>query len=130
MMCEMFSHIMLVFSRITITTLLIAFAFGWQVIYENTIEIKGHIQKIYIFVLVLSAYDDYSLSKWVEEHPADLFHLMQSEIQWTFYATKMVEFFVFAFGVWRSKRVCQKKLDEQQEKLEEDAAVDQQQVAL
>jgi len=29
MMCEMFSHMMLVFSRITLTTLLIAFAFGW-----------------------------------------------------------------------------------------------------
>ena len=29
MMCEMFSHIMLVFSRITMITLLIAFAFGW-----------------------------------------------------------------------------------------------------
>ena len=41
---------------------------------------KNKIQYIYIFVLFISAYDDYSLSKWVEEHPADLFHLMQSEI--------------------------------------------------
>jgi hypothetical protein len=29
MLCEMFAHIMLVFSRITMITILIAFAFGW-----------------------------------------------------------------------------------------------------
>ena len=40
MMCEMMSHIMLTFSRITIITVLIAFGFGWQVIYENTKEVK------------------------------------------------------------------------------------------
>jgi len=28
----------------------------------------------------MAAYDDFKLSEWVEEHPADLFHLMQSEI--------------------------------------------------
>ena len=43
MLCEMFAHIMLVFSRITMITILIAFAFGWQVIYENTIEVKKKI---------------------------------------------------------------------------------------
>lgn len=40
MFCEMLAHIMLTFSRITVATLLIAFGFGWQVIYENTIEMK------------------------------------------------------------------------------------------
>ena len=40
MMSEMMSHIMLTFSRITIITVLIAFGFGWQVIYENTKEVK------------------------------------------------------------------------------------------
>ena len=65
MMCEMFAHLMQVFSRITIITILIAFAFGWQVIYENTQEVKKKVQFIYIFVLLMTAYDDYALSKWV-----------------------------------------------------------------
>ena len=43
MMCEMFSHIMLVFSRITMITILIAFGFGWQIIYENTQDVKKKI---------------------------------------------------------------------------------------
>ena len=43
MLCEMIAHIMLVFSRITMITILIAFAFGWQVIYENTKEVKQKI---------------------------------------------------------------------------------------
>ncbi|MFN9901253.1 MAG: hypothetical protein ACK55Z_21220 [bacterium] len=43
MMCEMFSHIMLVFSRITMITILITFGFGWQIIYENTQEVKKKI---------------------------------------------------------------------------------------
>ena len=30
----------------------------------------------------MTAYDDQKLSKWIEEHPSDLFHLIQSEIQW------------------------------------------------
>lgn len=37
---EMLAHIMLTFSRITIITVLIAFGFGWQLIYENTKEVK------------------------------------------------------------------------------------------
>ena len=80
MICEMFAHILLMFSRITMITLLIAFAFGWQVIYENTKEVKQKIQWVYLFSLAMAAYDDFKLSEWVEEHPADLFHLMQSEI--------------------------------------------------
>lgn len=28
----------------------------------------------------MTMYDDWKLSKWIEEHPADLFNLMQSEI--------------------------------------------------
>ena len=62
MPAEMISHIMLVFSRITIITILIAFAFGWQVIYENTKEVKQKIQYVYLFVLFMTAYDDYALS--------------------------------------------------------------------
>jgi hypothetical protein len=62
MPAEMISHIMLVFSRITIITILIAFAFGWQVIYENTKEVKQKIQYVYLLVLFLTAYDDYALS--------------------------------------------------------------------
>jgi len=80
MACEMFSHICIIFSRITLTTVLIAFGFGWQVIYENTRELKQKIQYIYMFVLMLCIYDDFSLAKWIEEHPGDLFHLMQSDI--------------------------------------------------
>lgn len=80
MICEMLAHIFLVFSRITMITILIAFAFGWQVIYENTISVKKKIQWIYIFILFMSAYDDYALSKWIEDHPGDLFHLYQSNI--------------------------------------------------
>ncbi len=75
-LCNMFSHVMMVFSRITAITLLIALAFGWQVIYENTQQVKNKIQWIYILVLVLTIYDDWKLSKWIEEHPADLFKLM------------------------------------------------------
>ena len=80
MLCEMFAHILQVFSRITIITILIAFGFGWQVIYENTVNVKKKIQLVYLFVLFMTAYDDYSLSKWVQQHPSDLFHLMQSKI--------------------------------------------------
>mmetsp|Transcript_24215 Transcript_24215/g.37302 ORF Transcript_24215/g.37302 Transcript_24215/m.37302 type:complete len:246 (-) Transcript_24215:20-757(-) len=122
--CEMFAHILLIFSRITVVTILIAFGFGWQVIYENTINIKKKIQYIYIFVLMLAAYDDYSLTKWIEEHPADLFHLMQSDIQWTFYVTKFIEFGIFSFAVWRSLRVNRKNLNEQTDSLEADQATD------
>ena len=43
-------------------------------------EVKKKIQWVYIFVLFMTAYDDYALSKWVEEHPADLFHLFNSNI--------------------------------------------------
>ena len=43
MMSEMFAHLLLVFSRITMITILIAFAFGWQVIYENTKQVKKYI---------------------------------------------------------------------------------------
>ena len=56
MMCEMMSHIMLTFSRITIITVLIAFGFGWQVIYENTKEVKQKIQWIYLFVLFIHVF--------------------------------------------------------------------------
>lgn len=80
MLYEMFAHIMGVFSRITVITILIAFGFGWQVIYENTIRVKKKIQWIYVFVLLLTAYDDYALTKWVEEHPADLFHLINANV--------------------------------------------------
>jgi len=66
MTCEMLAHILLTFSRITMITILIAFAFGWQVIYENTVSVKKKIQYIYIFVLLMTAYDDYALSSWVE----------------------------------------------------------------
>ena len=43
MLCEMMAHITLIFSRITMMTILIAFGFGWQVIYENTKEVKKKI---------------------------------------------------------------------------------------
>ena len=58
----------------------------------------------------MTAYDDYALSKWIEEHPSDLFHLMQSSVQWSFYFTKVIEYFIFCFAIWRSKRVVNKKL--------------------
>lgn len=76
MFCEMMAHITLLFSRITMLTILIAFAFGWQVIYENTKEVKKKIQWVYLFVLGMAAYDDFKLSQWIEEHPGDLFHLL------------------------------------------------------
>lgn len=76
MFCEMGAHLMLLFSRITVITILISFAFGWQVVYENTMEMKKNVQWIYLFTLALAAYDDYSLSEWISEHPADLFHLI------------------------------------------------------
>ena len=57
----------------------------------------------------MAAYDDFSMSKWIQEHPADLFHLMQSQIQWTFYLTKTIEYLIFCFAIWRSKRVNNKK---------------------
>lgn len=106
MLCEIMGHITLIFSRITMLTILIAFAFGWQVIYENTKEVKKKIQWIYLFVLGMAAYDDYKLSSWIEEHPGDLFHLLQSDIQWTFYFTKMIEYAIFLFAIWRSKSVA------------------------
>jgi hypothetical protein len=112
MFCEAISHLLLTLSRITVTTLLIGFGFGWQVIYENTIDMQKKIHYIYLFVLFLAAYDDMKMSEWLQEHPADLFHLMQSNIQWTFYATKMVEYALFIFAVWRSQRVNAKKLFE------------------
>mmetsp|Transcript_1820 Transcript_1820/g.3194 ORF Transcript_1820/g.3194 Transcript_1820/m.3194 type:complete len:246 (-) Transcript_1820:11-748(-) len=127
--CEMFAHILMVFSRITITTLLIAFAFGWQVIYENTVEIKKRIQYVYLFVLALSAYDDYKLGEWMEAHPADLFHLMQSSIQWTFYMTKMAEYALFAFATWRSLRVNRQKLVQEELAREADQAADPRQLS-
>lgn len=43
MLCEMMAHITLIFSRITMMTILIAFGFGWQVIYENTKNVKKKI---------------------------------------------------------------------------------------
>ena len=125
MACEMFSHLMLLFSRITVITILIAFGFGWQVIYENTNDVKKNIQWVYILVLGLTAYDDYKLSEWVQEHPADLFHLMQSDIQWTFYFTRFIEYCIFLFAIWRSKRVANKKLQEDISKIEDNAAGDQ-----
>ena len=76
MACEMFSYLMLLFSRITVITILIAFGFGWQVVYDNTVEMRKNVQWIYIFVLALAAYDDIKLQDWVAEHPADLFHLL------------------------------------------------------
>lgn len=127
MACEMFAHLLLLFSRITIITILIAFAFGWQVIYDNTIQVKKNVQWIYIFVLALTAYDDYKLSEWISEHPADLFHLLKSDIQWTFYFTRSIEYAIFCFAIWRSKRVANKKLDEETNKIEDDMAGDQKQ---
>lgn len=121
---EMIAHILQIFSRITIITILIAFAFGWQVIYENTVEVRKKIQWVYIFVLCLTAYDDYALSKWVQEHPGDLFHLMQSNIQWTFYFTKFLEYCIFLFAIWRSKRVNNKKLNEELTKISESEGTD------
>ena len=91
-------------------TILIAFAAGWQVIYENTVDVKKKIQWIYIFVLMLTAYDDYKMSRWIEEHPADLFHLMQANIQWSFYFTKLLEYLIFLAAILRSKYVNNKKL--------------------
>ena len=70
-------------------------------------------------MLGLTAYDDYKLSEWVQEHPADLFHLMQSDIQWTFYMTRSLEYLLFLFALWRSKRVANKKLVEDTAKIEE-----------
>ena len=122
MMCEMFSHIMLIFSRITMITVMIAFGFGWQVVYENTKDIKKHIQKIYLFVLLMTAYDDYAMSQWIHSHPSDFFHLMQSGVQWTFYLTKFCEFLIFSFAIWRSKRVSNNKLNESIQKIEDDKA--------
>ena len=124
MACEMFSHLCLMFSRITIITILIAFGFGWQVVYENTKEMRKNVQWIYIFVLGLAAYDDFKLSEWIEEHPADLFHLLQSEIQYSFYITRLIEYSIFVFAIWRSKRVANKKFNEDIDKIEEDAAGD------
>jgi hypothetical protein len=72
----------------------------------------------------MTAYDDYSLSNWIEEHPADLFHLIQSNVQWSFYFTKSVEYAIFCFAIWRSRRVCNNKLREELTKIEDDAASD------
>lgn len=130
MMCEMFAHIMHVFSRITMITILIAFGFGWQVIYENTVNVKKKIQFIYIFVLLMTAYDDYKLSKWIEEHPSDLFNLINSNIQWTFYATKGVEYLIFLFALWRSKRVNNQKLNESLNKISENEGTEKKQLEL
>ena len=74
--CEMFSYLLEKFSRITVITILIAFGFGWQVIYENSKDVKNKIQIIYMLVLVMSVYEDLQLSQWIEEHPSDLFHLL------------------------------------------------------
>lgn len=65
MICEMGAHIMLLFSRITVITILIAFAFGWQVVYENTMEMKKNVQWIYMGALGLAAYDDFCLAEWI-----------------------------------------------------------------
>jgi hypothetical protein len=130
MLCEMFAHIMLVFSRITLITILIAFAFGWQVIYENTLEVKKKIQYIYLFTLFMTAYDDYALSRWIEEHPSDLFHLFNSNIQWTFYFTKFIEYCIFLFALWRSNRVSSKKLNESLSQIEDDQASEQRELEL
>lgn len=75
-------------------------------------------------MLGLTAYDDYKLSEWVQEHPADLFHLMQSDIQWTFYMTRSLEYCLFLFALWRSKRVANKKLVEDVGRIEENQAGD------
>lgn len=72
----------------------------------------------------MTAYDDYALSQWIEEHPQDLFHLIQSNVQWSFYFTKAVEYSIFCFAIWRSKRVSNKKLNEEITKIEDDAASD------
>ena len=130
MISEMLAHVMQVFSRITVVTLLIAFGFGWQVIYENTIEVKKKIQYVYISVLLMTAYEDYALSNWIREHPADLFHLIQSNIQWTFYATRMFEFAIFSFAIWRSKRVNNKKYLESMQKIEDDQGTELKQLEL
>lgn len=63
-------------------------------------------------------YDDWKLSKWIEEHPADLFNLMQSEINLSFYLTKLIEYFIFLFAIWRSTRVSNQKLTQQLKKVE------------
>ena len=73
----------------------------------------------------MTAYDDQKLSKWIEEHPSDLFHLIQSEIQWQFYFTKIVEYFIFIFAIWRSRRVSNKKLQEQLSKIEDEKSSDE-----
>ena len=73
---------------------------------------------------MMAAYEDFKLSEWIQEHPADLFHLIQSNIQWTFYLTKGIEYLIFAFAIWRSLRVNRKKWQEQSEKVEDDQTQD------
>ena len=49
---------------------------------------------------------------------------MQSDIQWTFYITKLVEWIIFSFAIWRSLRVCNKKFNEAQTQIEDDKSID------
>lgn len=78
----------------------------------------------------MTAYDDYALSKHVEQHPNDLFHLFTSNIQWTFYATKLVEYLIFLFALWRSRRVNNQKLAASMEEIENNAAGEQKELEL
>jgi hypothetical protein len=77
---EIWAHVLLTFSRITMVTVLIAFSFGWQVIYDHTKDIKKYLRFAYFFALIIAFYDDFALSSWIKEHPSDLFHLVQSNI--------------------------------------------------
>lgn len=78
----------------------------------------------------MTAYDDYALSAWIEAHPSDLFHLFNSSIQWTFYATKLVEYCIFLFALWRSNRVSNNKLNESLTQIEDDQASEQRELEL
>ena len=78
----------------------------------------------------MTAYDDYALSAWVEEHPNDLFHLFNSNIQWTFYATKFVEYIIFVFALWRSCRVTNHKLNDSLEQIDENKAADEKELEI
>jgi hypothetical protein len=72
----------------------------------------------------MSAYDDYALNAHVEAHPEDIFHLFNSSIQWTFYATKFLEYCIFIFALLRSCNVTGNKLADQMDAIEDNAAAD------
>lgn len=59
-----------------------------------------------------------------------MFHLISSSIQSKFYITRLIEFSIFCFAVWRSKRVNHKKLNESMQKIEENEGGDQKELEI